>query len=205
MLKHQRLFLSAASGALIAVFAVSGTVFGEVNSFAAIDVSVRSTAPSKTDFGRIFLDLVLRNTSDSQMFFWAQNQDWDFQIEILGPDGSPLELTNYGKCVLPVPTVTISTKIEKLEPGDKDRVESVELNRLFKLDHVGRHRVMVRRTLWRVASGSPPISLETFLFECRPQAVCRAELVIVSSTPSFFAITSPYPDSSPHADPTRCR
>jgi len=150
-----------------------------------IDVSVQWKFDTPSDAGRVFLEVVLRNISDSIILFAEQSDDWDYQIDIAGPDGSsPVEKTNFGKCVLPQSTMVTLNVARSLEPGGKDRVETVELNRLFKLDHVGLYRLVVRRRLW-ITSPS--------------------EAQTVSADPIYIAISAPQVDSSPPANPHRCR
>lgn len=204
MSQLQRHILDVAVGTLIAASMGTAPALSQEKSIGAIDVAVRAIPARESDSGRIFLDIVLRNTSDSQLFFTEQYQDWDYQIEILGPDDSHLELTNYGKCVLPQPSTILRSILWKLEPGEKDHIEIVELNRLFKLDRAGRHRVVVRRGVWQVPVGSPRLTVEYFLFNCRPPTACGARVVVSSGT-MFVTVPSPYPDLSPQADPARCR
>jgi hypothetical protein len=204
MSERQRHVLDVAAATLIAALMGSAPALSQEKNVGAIDLAVRVIPASGSDSGRIFLDMVLRNTSESQLFFTEQNQDWDYQIEILGPDNSPLELTNYGKCVLPQPSTILRSILWKLEPGEKDHIETVELNRLFKLDRAGRHRVVVRRGVWQVPVGSPRLTVKYFLFDCRPPTACGARVVVSSGT-MFVTVPSPYPDLSPQADPARCR
>lgn len=155
-------------------------------TLAQIEFSVQSRYDTPKDAGRVVLEVVIRNTSDSPIFFSEQSPDWDYQIDLVGPDGqSTVELTNFGKCVLPHPAEVFRNIGRRLEPGEKDHVESVELNRLFKLDRVGLYRVLVRRRVWLTAPYQGKL---------------------VSSEPAFFAVALPQADSSPPGfDPARCR
>ena len=161
-------------------------VFAAEKTLAQIEFSTRLTYDASGNADRVVVEIVLRNTSDSPIFFSEQSPDWDYQIDVVGPDGqSPVELTNFGKCVLPHPSDVFRNIGRRLEPGEKDHVETVELNRLFKLDCVGLYRVLCRRRVWL-------------------KSPTQGQLV--SSQPAFFAVTQPQADSSPPGfDPGRCR
>ena len=153
---------------------------------AQIDASVRLRFDTSGNADRVMVNVVLRNTSDTAIFFTEQSPDWDYQLDVTGPDGqSQAELTNYGKCVLPHPSAIFRNISRTLQPGETDHVESVELNRLFRLDSVGLYRIVVRRRIWSKAP---------------------SEGLLVSSDPAAFALTTPQADSSPPGfDPQRCR
>jgi hypothetical protein len=158
-------------------------VLGADKTLAQIDFSVQWKFDSPSDAGRVFLDVVLHNISDSTIFFAEQSPDWDYQIDAVGPDGiSPVERTNFGKCVFPRPIDIFRNISRSLEPGAKDHVESVELNRLFKLNRAGLYRIVLRREIWVKAS----------------------DMKMVSSEPAYFSISSPQVDSSPPF-PEHCR
>jgi hypothetical protein len=119
------------------------------------------------------------------MFFSEQSDDWDYQIDLVGSNSSsPVEKTNFGKCVLPQPSIIFRNIGRRLEPGGEDHAEIVELNRLFKLDQVGLYRLVVRRRVWVTS-------------------ISKAQMVL--SDPIYIAISSPQVDSSPPANPNRCR
>ncbi len=153
---------------------------------AQIDLAVRFRFDKSGNADRVAVEIVLRNNSDTPIFFAEQSPDWDYELDIAGPDGqSRVELTNFGKCVLPHPIVIFRNIGRILKPGEADHLESVELNRLFKLDSVGLYRVVVRRRVWLK---SPSLAK------------------LISSEPAFFTLTSPQMDSSPPGfDPGRCR
>ena len=137
----------------------------------------------------VVLDVLLRNTSDSPIFFTEQSDDWNYQFDILGPDGHPVELTNYGKCFLPSPSRSYWNSKRTLEPFAKDHQGKVELNKLFKFDQIGVYRMVVRRRILRLPRGAD-----------RQQDWGSA-----SSAPLFFFIASPAIDSSPPVDLEYCR
>lgn len=134
----------------------------------------------------VVLDVLLRNTSDSPIFFGASCDDWDYQIEILGPDSRPLDLTNYGKCMLPYPSRGYWNSKQTLQPYARDYPGKVELNKLFKFDQMGVYRMVVRRHVLRLADQ-------------------QQDWRWVSSEPVFFFISSPATDSSPPVDLEHCR
>jgi hypothetical protein len=187
--------------ALMATLIVPCAAVAEDMKTAQIDVSVRLTSEGPAISNRVIVDALLRNRSASPIFFMQSSPEFNYQIEIVGPGGSPVELTTFARCVLPYLTL-ISNIPRRLEPGEENHVESVELNRLFRFDRIGRHRIVVRRRLWRINSRFPSLTLEDWFF-CHPQ-VC-ADQVAASSTPYSFVITSAQPDSSPKADPSECR
>lgn len=154
--------------------------------------------------GTIFLDVLLVNDSDSALFFTEQSPDWDYRLDIVGPDGSPLKLTNYGVCVLPQPSTIFRNILRKLDVGLKDHIEPIELKRLYRLDRVGQYRVVVRRRVWRINPAYSSLPLLDFIDQCRPLTQC-ADQAEVSSSPFSFELSSPYPDVSPQSDPARCR
>jgi hypothetical protein len=200
---HRQFILAALAGTLIGALAAL-PAFGDDRSAGRIEFSVRSPQQASGKATPRWADVVLRNTADSQLFFSEQSPDWDYQIEIPGTDGSPIELTYYGKCVLPQPGTLLRNILRKLEPGEADHLESVELTKLFKLIRIGTHRISVRRWVWQVPGGKPPLSVEQFLSDCRPPSTCASHLLLPSTT-ATLSITFPYPDLSLSAGPERCR
>jgi hypothetical protein len=134
----------------------------------------------------VVLDVFLRNTSDSPIFFGVSCDDWDYQIELLRPDGHPVDLTNYGKCMLPYPSRGYSNSKKTLEPFARDYAGKVELNKLFRFDQIGVYRMVVRRSVLRLADQ-------------------QQDWHWVSSDPLFFFISSPVTDSSPPMGLEHCR
>jgi hypothetical protein len=150
--------------------------------------SVRVISVGGTVTG-VVVDMLLRNRSDSPIFFTQESDDWNYQIEVLGPDGREVQLTNYGKCVLPSPIRNYWSSKQTLEPFARGYPGKVELNKLFKLDQIGLYRMVVSR---RVLPLTPGIHQQ--------RGWRRA-----SSVPLFFFIASPAIDSSPPVDLELCK
>ena len=71
-----------------------------LKGLAQIDFAVRFRLGKSGNADRVAVDIVLRNNSDTPIFFEEQSPDWDYELDIAGSDGqSRVELTNFGKCV----------------------------------------------------------------------------------------------------------
>jgi len=178
-------YLSRTAVAAIACLCLHPVGWAAEKTLGQIEVSLHWKFDTPSDAGRVFLEVVLRNISDSIMFFSEQSDDWDYQIDLVGSNSSsPVEKTNFGKRVLPQPNIIFRNIGRRLEPGGEDHAEIVELNRLFKLDQVGLYRLVVRRRVWVTS-------------------ISKAQMVL--SDPIYIAISAPQVDSSPPANPNRCR
>lgn len=190
-------------GFVLAASSIAGLASAEKVSLGHIEASVKTVAAKGKESAKVILDVVLVNNSDSAFFFTEQSPDWDYQLEIRGPDDQPLKLTNYGTCVLPQPSIVFRVIGRKLDAGGKDLVESIELNRLYKLDRAGRYRLTVRRRVSRIRSEYASLSLKDLCDRCS-QALCTDEAE-AASAPLMFDLNTPYDDNSPKTDPAHCR
>jgi hypothetical protein len=195
------LFICAA-GALLAASVGTAELRAEESTVGRIEISLRLQPDASGGPGSVFLDVLLVNDSTSILFFAEQSPDWDYRLDITRPDGSPLRLTNYGCHVIPQPVEIMRNIARQLAPGAKDHVESVELNRLYVLDRIGRYRVVARRRVWRVKPAYATQPYE-FLSKCRTFADCY-DLGEATSAPFSFDLSVTYPDVSPPANRRGC-
>jgi hypothetical protein len=191
---------------LVALFGASFVFTGlraEQKAVGRIDVSLRLQPGASGGPGRVLLDITLTNDSASMLFFAEQSRDWDYQLDITGPAGSPLRPTNYGCRVLRQPREILRNIGRQLEPGEKDHIESVELNRLYILDRVGAYRVVARRRVWQTKPAYSSQPVEFFAANCRNSSDCY-DVAEATSAPFSFNLTTAYPDVSPPANRGSC-
>jgi len=192
-----------AAGALLVASFACAELRAAQKTVGRIEISLRLQQDDSCRSSGVFLDVVLVNDSASMLFFTEQSPDWDYQLDITGPDGSPLRLTDYGCHVLPHPLNIYRNIARHLEPGAKDHVEAIELNLLYRLDRIGRYRVVVRRQVWQVKSAYSSQPYE-FLTKCRTFEGCY-DLGETTSAPFSFDLRTVYPDMSPPAHREDCR
>jgi hypothetical protein len=200
-------FLRITVGFATVVFATSliwHAGYAQVRSIGHVEVSVKSGPDARTGAVALILDVLLVNDSNSPLFFTDQSSDWNYQLDITGPDGAPLKLTNWGQCVLPMPNEILRNILRKLDSGGKDHIESIVVNRLYRLDRVGRYHVIARRRVWPIKPAYAGLDIMAFVEKCKGLTVCTEQAESVSASQSFV-VESPYPDVSPQADPGRCR
>ena len=87
--------------------------------------------------------------------------DWDYRLNVVGPGEFAGETDELG----PVRPANDGYPgySAKLDPGDRDDIQSVVLNRLYKLDQIGPYRVVLRRRVWKINPAYVSLSVKAFL------------------------------------------
>jgi hypothetical protein len=133
--------------ALCILFALASQPIAQTNSGAAFQLNIEAEAPSVASGGKIVLQIMLANISDSALVFGQRMRpdqaEWDYRIDVRNEKGEAVAETAYGRIRLEVVTL-FSSQMKTVAPGHSLK-EEVTLSKLYDLTIPGRYTVQVSR------------------------------------------------------------